>query len=137
MQQSVQGGDRSSWLLGNSGYPLQPWLMTPFCHPPPDTPEDRFNDSQAKAWSCVERCIGVWKSQFRCLRKDRTLHYTPERAGIIINACAVLHNMALDYRVPHPEELLREELDGVEVDHFNPQREGLEVRRRIVAQYFT
>ncbi|KAG8237242.1 hypothetical protein J437_LFUL017352 [Ladona fulva] len=55
---------------------------------------------------------------------------------VIINACAILHNIALHYRVPHPEELLREELDGVEEEHFNPQREGLEVRRRIVAQHF-
>ncbi|KAG8229167.1 hypothetical protein J437_LFUL009884 [Ladona fulva] len=115
MQQNYQGGDQSSWLLGDSGYPLQPWLMTPFNPPPPhDTPEGRFNDSQSQTRSCVERCIGVWKARFRCLRKDRVLHYTPERA--------VLHNIALQYRVPNPEGLIGEELD-----HVNPPREGLEV----------
>lgn len=36
----------------------------------------------------------------RCLLKDRTLHYKPEKASSIINACIVLHNMCITNNVP-------------------------------------
>lgn len=69
--------------LGDSGYPSEPWIITPIPNAEANTPEARFNRSHMSARNCVERCIGVWKAWFRCLRRDRTLHYTPERAGIL------------------------------------------------------
>ena len=42
--------------------------------------------------------------RFRCLLKDRVLHYAPEYATKIIMACVVLHNMCLEYNVPLPED---------------------------------
>ncbi|CAH1995307.1 unnamed protein product [Acanthoscelides obtectus] len=47
---------------------------------------------------CVEddaATSGVLKNRFRCLLKDRVLHYAPFRAGQIINATSVLHNMCV------------------------------------------
>lgn len=52
----------------------------------------------------MERCIGVLKKRFRCLLRYRTLEYTSEKAGHIINACAVLHNMCLRANLPDPPE---------------------------------
>ncbi|KAG8235441.1 hypothetical protein J437_LFUL015789 [Ladona fulva] len=43
----------------DSGYPLQPWLMTPISNLPPDSPEERYNSHHCRARNCVERCIGV------------------------------------------------------------------------------
>ncbi|KAG8236056.1 hypothetical protein J437_LFUL011979 [Ladona fulva] len=136
MRRTYEEGDHSHWLLGDSGYPLQPWLMTPISNPPPDSPEERYNSHHCRARNCVERCIGVWKAWFRCLRKDRTLHYSPERAGFMINACAVLHNMALHYRVPHPA-IAADELVVDEENEAHLPMEGVPTRRRIVAQHFT
>lgn len=41
---------------------------------------------------------------FRCLLKDRTLHYKPEKASLIINACIVLHNICIANNVPLHED---------------------------------
>jgi hypothetical protein len=57
------------WLLGDSAYPLRPWMMTPFLQPSTPT-EERYNRYHAKARNTIERCFGLWKARFRCL--DRT-----------------------------------------------------------------
>ncbi|XP_064464702.1 putative nuclease HARBI1 [Ornithodoros turicata] len=89
------------WLLGDSAYPLQPWLMTPVRSP--STPEEqRFNSAHRRTRVRIEHCFGVLKMRFRCLQRYRTLHFAPNRCCKIINACAVLHNMCLVYNTVEP-----------------------------------
>ncbi|KAH7952848.1 hypothetical protein HPB49_001765 [Dermacentor silvarum] len=84
-------------LLGDSGYPLEPWLLTPVPgHPPAHIAEGRYNTAHASMRSVVERCIGLLKSRLRCLQRYRALCYEPDRAANIVAACAVLHNLCLD-----------------------------------------
>ncbi|XP_054921015.1 putative nuclease HARBI1 [Dermacentor andersoni] len=63
---------------------------------PGSTSEDHYNREHASMRNVVERCSGVLKSKFRCLRQFRTLLYSPDRAARIIYACVALHNIALD-----------------------------------------
>lgn len=102
-----QNGERNTWLLGDAGYPLKPYLITPFrC--PGDTPnaerQVRFNEIHSKARMTVERTIGVLKNVFRCIIGARLLHYKPEKAAKIINVCCALHNLRLQFNVPIDEE---------------------------------
>ncbi|KAH7965390.1 hypothetical protein HPB49_007040 [Dermacentor silvarum] len=82
---------------GDSGYPLEPWLLVPVrgSHAG-TTSEGHYNRDHASMRNVVERCIGVLKSKFRCLQHFRTLLYSPDRAPRIIYACVALHNIALD-----------------------------------------
>ncbi|XP_046400842.1 protein ANTAGONIST OF LIKE HETEROCHROMATIN PROTEIN 1-like [Ischnura elegans] len=57
-------GTLDGWLIGDSGYPLQPWLMTPVLNAIPGTPENRYTEAHAAARNCIERCNGVLKSRF-------------------------------------------------------------------------
>ncbi|XP_037576827.1 putative nuclease HARBI1 [Dermacentor silvarum] len=80
------------YLIGDSGYPLDPWLLTPVPgHPPMQTAEGKYNTAHATLRSVVERCIGLLMSRFRCLQRYGTFLYEPERAANIVAACAVLH----------------------------------------------
>lgn len=54
----------NGWLLGDSGYPLKKWLITPIAHPQNDQ-EVQFNKSQCKTRNIVERSFGVLKARFR------------------------------------------------------------------------
>ncbi|KAH7948727.1 hypothetical protein HPB49_001366 [Dermacentor silvarum] len=85
------------YLLGDSGYSLEPWLLVPVpgSHAG-TTSQGRYNREHASMRNVVERCIGVLKSKFRCLQHFRTLLYSPDRAARIIYACVALHNIALD-----------------------------------------
>lgn len=89
------------FVSGDSGYALRPWLLTPIVDPDEHSPQYIYNMSLKKVRCSIERCNGVLKSRFRCLIKDRVLHYTPNKATKIINACTVLHNMCIN-ELEHP-----------------------------------
>ncbi|KAJ8967731.1 hypothetical protein NQ314_002677 [Rhamnusium bicolor] len=92
-------GNRGTWLIGDSRYPLEPFLMAPFLNPQDDSPEARYNHHHSSARNCIERCIGLLKAKFRCLLKERVARYNPQFVRSLVNACAVLHNMCIDNNI--------------------------------------
>lgn len=88
------GSDWNYFLLGDNGYPLQPWLLKPF-ESPETYAEIIYNIRHRKLRSLVERAIGLLKGRFRCLLGERKLHYDPLMSGYIIYSCTVLHNFLI------------------------------------------
>jgi hypothetical protein len=85
-------------ITGDSGYASEPWLLTPILRAAVGSPEDRYTKAHCKTRSCIERLYGVLKATFRCLRRDRVLHYQPKVASDIIITCCVLYNMMHYYK---------------------------------------
>ncbi|XP_011696404.1 PREDICTED: putative nuclease HARBI1 [Wasmannia auropunctata] len=77
LEEQYNNERRNCWLLGDSGYPLLPYLMTPKLDQPEGSPSARYTDAHIRARSSIERTIGVLKGRWRCLRKERGLHYSP------------------------------------------------------------
>ncbi|XP_005189351.2 uncharacterized protein LOC101895445 [Musca domestica] len=88
---------RNYWLLGGSEYPLEPYLMIPFARAEDGSAEAIYNTKHSKARHIMERTIGVLKNRFRCLFGIRPLYYEPNKAQQIVNVCAALHNICIQY----------------------------------------
>lgn len=123
------------WLIGDSGYPLSPYLMTPIANPVNER-EERFNMALRSARNSIERCIGVLKTRFRCLLKERVCRYSNVFVTKLVKVCASLHNMCIDGNIDIPDDLVHEEHIGYDPHQENQEVIGVNLRQTIVNQYF-
>lgn len=130
------------YSTGDSGYPLQPWLMTPVMNPRTDA-EKHYNKMHAKTRSKVERCIGVLKNRFRCLLGERKLLYSHQKASKIIVSCVVLHNymnnrgdLDLNDNDNLPEYANDDNENAVRANVCNHRVEGMNTRNHLIATLF-
>jgi hypothetical protein len=78
-------------LLGDEGYGVAPWLMTPYGNPV--QPHERtFNRIHKKERAVIERCFGQQKKRFPILQGQVRLRI--QKVPSVVVACCVLHNAA-------------------------------------------
>lgn len=124
------------WLIGDSGYPLQQHLITPY-RQPNNQMEIEFNRAHRRARNCVERCIGLLKIRFRCLLKERSARYNPAFVCKLIKVCAALHNICIDGNVPLlPYDMEIPVEDNLEQNGAEVVEDGRDIRDFIAYNYF-
>lgn len=109
-------------ILGDSGYSQRRYLMTPILHAPAGSPEEHYTKRHCVARNTVERTIGVLKNRWRCLLGHRVLHYHPDTAARIINACCVLHNVCNKARLSQDDS--EDTLPPESLENDNTQEPG-------------
>ena len=102
-------------LLGDSGYACSPFLMTPYTTTR-NAAQEAYNDAHAK----TRVVIGRWKRRFHVLHSE--IRMAPEKVCMIVGACAVLHNIALQLHELMEDEEVEELAD---VDPYHGPQQGL------------
>lgn len=133
-------------MIGDSGYPLLPFLMNVIVDDALAFDEAIYNQVVRSTRQLVERTIGVLKVRFRCILGERQLRYDPTKARRIIYSCATLHNYLIlngydimhDINDEHLQFHINNNQDGNNNNNNNNQvdRIGGVERRNILINYF-
>ncbi|KAK6490001.1 putative nuclease HARBI1, partial [Huso huso] len=126
------------WLLGDSGYPRLPYLLTPVTTPT-SRAEEEYNVDPCKTRQVIERCRGCLKMCFRALNKSGgALQYSPEKCVKIVIAALALHNIALQSTMVTEEaEDHPEHNDQPEETEQEPQNTaGCQVRNTLIEERY-
>lgn len=119
------------FILGDSGYPVQNYLMTPLGNPLTDA-ENLYNESLIRTRNVVERLYGVWKRRFPCLSMG--LRVKLDTALNIIVATAILHNIAVNMNIQEIDDGFNEDPEWNNEAYLGNHRDG--VRRHLIENYF-
>ncbi|XP_067258730.1 putative nuclease HARBI1 [Chanodichthys erythropterus] len=148
--QEAQNSQGQWRLLGDSGYPLRPYLFTPVANPMNDRDTD-FNEAHRVARSIVERTIGRWKMRFRAMHQSSGgLLFAPQKCCAVIIVTAMLHNIAVQMKVPllnreEDEEVAEEEEEEDDEDGMGPHAgqprnvqymAGFRARQQVIDRFF-
>ncbi|XP_066585744.1 putative nuclease HARBI1 [Prorops nasuta] len=127
-------GELKGMLVGDSGYPALPFLLTPVNNPTTDE-EIRYNSIHVRTRIVVERAFGIVKRRFPCLSKGLTLKL--ETCTSIIVSCARLHNLSLIFNdeLIEDEETFDCEVHENQELHWQPG-DGFIIRRAIIDRLF-
>ena len=136
---SFENGDiEFGLLLGDSGYALKSWLMTPLLNPTTQQ-EVSYNWAHIRTRSTVERTIGVLKSRFRSIAKaSGPLRQTPSKCCQTIVTSAILHNIARRKKLPEPDLIDEDEDPAIpfeDVRQSQINEIAMNVRRTIIARF--
>lgn len=130
------------FLLGDSGYGLSQYLLTPVQNPT-DRASASYNQAHRRTRNVIERAFGVMKSRFRCLdRSGGPLRFAPLKCARIINAVALLHNLAIEMRLTDDGDRVaiseNEDNSGngpLNSDGETPNVQALEMRNNIIRMF--
>ncbi|XP_069128985.1 putative nuclease HARBI1 [Argopecten irradians] len=124
------------WLLGDSGYPLRPWLLTPVAIPASKS-DEMYNKSNMKTRNVVERSFGLLKSRFRCLHKSTgCIMFSPAKTCKVVYVCFILHNLCIDNAVDPPENEIDPEPEPENIQYHGHLDDGRDVRAHLIQQRF-
>ena len=133
----ARDADNNVWLLGDSGYPVSRFLMTPVNNAR-TVAEQRYNSSHSRTRNTIERAFGLLKMRFRCLHKTGgCLMSPPSGCAEIVMACAVLHNMCINNAIPAPDQIPLDDEglpEPAEVDVTDSK--GASLRRQLIDKRF-
>lgn len=137
---------RSSFLLGDLGYPLQPWLMIPVKDVSDEQIKEKmYNKKHRQVRSKIERFNACFKNRWRCTLGERALRYSHEKVGYIIYACATLHNFLIDNSFDVESgipEFKENDTQGQDENEFYTadgdeyRLRGEIIRNKLIADYF-
>lgn len=133
LEDSYSDGERDYYLIGDSTYPLEPWLMTPITSPDTDN-EKEYNNTHASVRDVFKKCIELLKSRFRCTINAKHLRYGGVNSAKIIYSCLTLHNFLINNGFSSDVDdhsVVEQEIEDWHFTSTLPRQETFEEGRRV------
>ncbi|KAI4979043.1 hypothetical protein ZWY2020_015796 [Hordeum vulgare] len=89
---AVDGSEVGEYIIGDEGYPLLPWLFTPYQEEDLSEPMAEFNRRHSAATTCALEALARFKNTWKYLQGETSCAINRD----IIHACCILHNIVID-----------------------------------------
>ncbi|KAM0866903.1 hypothetical protein ACQ4PT_042342 [Festuca glaucescens] len=90
------GSEVGEYLIGHAGYPLLPWLLTPYDEENLSDPKAEFNRRHSAATTCAQKALAMLQEKWKCLQEDVWWPENLQTRYKMISACCLLHNIVID-----------------------------------------
>jgi hypothetical protein len=97
------GSEIGEYLIGDAGYPLLPWLLTPYQEKDLIEAEAEFNRKNSAARIVAPRTLAKFKDTWRFLQGEM---WRPDKHRLprIVHVCCLLHNIVIDLQEEETDE---------------------------------
>jgi len=138
LRERLESGDLKDFILiGDGGYPLMPYLLTPISNPNTRA-QETFNHHFIRTRLIIERTFGVVKKVFGCVGGSNTLATKLSTSTATIIAVFVLHNIRMRGNMQEDEvtDLLDTQAFNTGLGEMTSDMSGRVLRNTLIARYF-
>uniref|UniRef100_M8BKP7 Disease resistance protein RGA2 n=1 Tax=Aegilops tauschii TaxID=37682 RepID=M8BKP7_AEGTA len=93
---ALDGSEVGEYIIGDAGYPLLPWLLTPYQEEGLSDSMAEFNRRHSAATTCALKALARLKDTWKCLQGETWWPANLETRSKIIYACCMLHNIVIE-----------------------------------------
>uniref|UniRef100_A0A8R7RB47 DDE Tnp4 domain-containing protein n=1 Tax=Triticum urartu TaxID=4572 RepID=A0A8R7RB47_TRIUA len=101
------GSEVKEYIIGDAGYPLRPWLLTPYQLENGvslSATKAEFNRRHSAATAVAERAIARLEDTWKCLQGEGWHPNNQLEAYWTVDTCCILHNIVIDMEEDQEEE---------------------------------
>lgn len=106
----ADGSEVNEYIVGDSGFPLLPWLVTPYRGNELSESKANFNKRHYETWMVAHRALARFKEGWKVLQGSMWRPDKNKLPGMIL-ACCILHNIVIDMEDKVLDELMPPNLE--------------------------
>ncbi|KAI4979018.1 hypothetical protein ZWY2020_015771 [Hordeum vulgare] len=96
LKADLDGPEVGEYIIGDEGYPLLPWLITPYQQEDLSDSKAEFNRRHSSATSCALKALARFEDTWRCLQGETRWPDNLDTLEMMLGACCLLHNIVID-----------------------------------------
>ncbi|XP_045085546.1 putative disease resistance protein RGA4 isoform X1 [Aegilops tauschii subsp. strangulata] len=93
---ALDGSEVGEYIIGDAGFPLLPWLLTPYQEEDLSDSKAEFNRRHNAATTCALKALARFKDTWKYLQGETSCPVNPDTLVETIHACCYLHNIVID-----------------------------------------